>query len=295
MTNQNNVRVSGNGYQWQRKDFLYEGKAKKIYECELVLNSEMNDTNSSVSVSQFVNIPSEELENLKKDKCIWIEYKNSLTAFNALKKGEFQNKGLVNHNISGLIYKYLKKNQIRSHLIQEFIIDNNTAISIVKKLQMIPLEIVVRNYVAGSLAKKMGLTEGTTLKRPLVEFYYKSDALADPFLSEEQILVLDIIEESVLKKCKTLALAVNENLKELMIKSNLKLIDFKIEAGFSLDQNQNKNVDNIILADELSPDCMRLWDVSTNMKMDKDRFRQDLGQVEDVYKEVLNRLEKVVV
>lgn len=249
------AKIDAKTHSFEKKDFLYEGKAKRLFKTQ--------DPNY-----------------------IWIEYKNDLTAFNALKKGQFASKGLVNHNISSLIYEYLKLQGIESHLVYDTLTeDDKPAYSIVKKLEMIPLEVVVRNRIAGSLAKKMGLEEGSILPRPLVEYYYKSDALADPFLSEEQILVLGLANESTLQSIKNLSLQVNLHLQQLFENASLILVDFKIEVG--------KHGTQLLLADEISPDCARLWDMKTLEKMDKDRFRRDLGQVEESYHEVLRRLLEV--
>lgn len=233
------------------KELLYEGKAKKIFSTD----------NKHI---------------------VLMHYKDSLTAFNALKKGEFAGKGELNCRITTKIFEILKKHNISSHWI-ETIKPNEM---LVQKTQIIPLEVVVRNTVAGSLAKKLGMTEGERLKKPLVELYYKNDSLGDPFVSDDQAILFDWASEDDLKKMKDLALKINEVLLNLFKKINLLLVDFKIEFGIN-DKNE------LLLADEISPDCMRLWDLKTQEKMDKDRFRQDLGRVEQAYQEVLKRLEGV--
>ncbi|MBC7742123.1 MAG: phosphoribosylaminoimidazolesuccinocarboxamide synthase [Bdellovibrionaceae bacterium] len=233
-----------------KKELLYEGKAKKIFKTE-------ND-----------------LELL-------MEYKDSLTAFNALKKGEFAGKGALNCKISTLIFETLSKNQVKHHWLKT--LEGNQML--VQKTTIIPLEVVVRNVIAGSLAKKLGRKEGETLVQPLVEFYYKDDALADPFVSDDQIVAMGWADLATLEHLKKEAGKINQVLKSMFEKIGLKLVDFKTEFGRNAKQE-------IILADEISPDCMRLWDLETNKKMDKDRFRQDLGEVEESYQEVYQRLQK---
>lgn len=232
---------------------LYEGKAKKIFS--------LDGSEDSVRV----------------------EYKDSLTAFNALKKGSFPNKGHINREIASLIFRYLQAQGVRSHWIS----DEGELSMIVEKVEIIPLEVVVRNTLAGSTAKKLGLEEGRKLAQPLVEFYYKNDALQDPFLSDDQALMMNIASASELAELKAQALKVNQALISMFASAGLNLIDFKIEFG------KNKK-NQIILADEISPDCCRLWDLKTGEKMDKDRFRRDLGNVKESYEEVLSRLKKVL-
>lgn len=234
-----------------KEKMIYEGKAKKLFS----------------------------IKN-KKDQ-ILVEFKDSLTAFNAQKLGSFTDKGKVNMEISNLIFSELTKFSIPTHLIESL----DSKHMIVKKLDMLPLEIVVRNFVAGSLAKKMNIAEGTALKRPIVEFYYKSDSLNDPFISDDQILALDIANENDIKESKEMVLKINEVLLKLFQKANITLIDFKVEFG-------RDTTGQLILADEISPDCMRLWDMQTKEKLDKDRFRRDLGKVEESYREVLKRITK---
>jgi phosphoribosylaminoimidazole-succinocarboxamide synthase len=233
-------------------ELLYEGKAKKIF-----------------------SIPTKPHE-------VWVEFKNSLTAFNALKKGEFEGKGQINCEIATLIFQHLKKNGIPSHWVE----NPSPFEMIVEKVNIIPLEVVVRNILAGSTAKKLGIPEGKRLKKPLVEFYFKEDALGDPFLSDDQILMMEICSEQELKELKEKARAVNTVLRDLFKEAGIELVDFKIEFGKDLKGQ-------ILLADEISPDCCRLWDLKTQEKLDKDRFRRDLGQVKEKYEEVLKRLKEV--
>lgn len=231
---------------------LYEGKAKKIYKTD-------------------------------KENILVMEYKDSLTAFNALKKGNFEGKGALNCKISTLIFKLLAKNGIAHHWLET----KDDKYMVVHQTKIIPLEVVVRNYIAGSLAKKLGKTEGESLKQPIVEFYYKNDALNDPFVNDEQIMAMGWATQGDIQILKKQALEINKVLSNTFKDVGLKLIDFKIEFGFN-----SKN--EIILSDEISPDCMRLWDAETNKKLDKDRFRQDLGAVDAAYMEVYERLNKGV-
>lgn len=228
---------------------IYEGKAKRIFE---------------TSVADQLRM----------------EFKDSLTAFNAQKKGEFLGKGMLNCAISTYIFKLLSKHNISNHWLQT--IEQNQMI--VVKTQIIPLEVVVRNVLAGSLAKKLNKPEGLELSKPLVELYYKDDILADPFVSDEQAFEFGWVKPNQLQTMKEVALKINQILSEQLLQAGLRLIDFKIEFGID-----SKN--EILLADEISPDCMRLWDVKTSEKFDKDRFRRDLGQVEEAYQSVLKRLE----
>lgn len=235
-----------------KQEMIYEGKAKKIFTTD-------------------------------QENILLMEYKDSLTAFNALKKGEFAGKGALNCKISTLIFKLLSQHHIQHHWIET----RDNKFMLVHKTKIIPLEVVVRNFVAGSLAKKLGITEGQALKMPVVEFYYKNDALNDPFVNDEQILAMGWAETEDLKILKTQALQINQVLLSTFRKIGIQLIDFKIEFGFD---SQGR----IILSDEISPDCMRLWDVESHKKLDKDRFRQDLGLVEESYTEVFERLSKGV-
>jgi phosphoribosylaminoimidazole-succinocarboxamide synthase len=229
---------------------LYEGKAKKIYEIP-------NEKNS-----------------------IWVEYKDDLTAFNAQKKGSFSGKGRINARITSLIYRYLNSRGVKTHLISE----PSDHEMICQRLEIIPLEVVTRNRLAGSTAKKFGLEEGTPLSKPLVEFYYKNDALNDPFISDDQALMMKAAKDQVeLNHLKTMALQINSELIQFFKAVGLELIDFKLEFG-------RTPSGEILLGDEVSPDTCRLWDVKTQAKMDKDVFRRDLGDVQNTYENVLGRL-----
>ncbi len=230
---------------------IYEGKAKKVFQC--------SDDSEKV----------------------FLEFKDSLTAFNAQKKGSFDDKGPINRDIAVLIFKYLEKNGIRSHFLESI----GERGMLVQQVTIIPFEVVVRNWLAGSTAKKLGIAEGKILKKPLVEFYLKNDDLADPFVSDDQMLMMELIKPEEIVILKELALKINGHLVSLFERMNLTLVDFKIEFG------KNKK-NEIILADEITPDCCRLWDKTTQEKYDKDRFRRDLGSVKESYVEVLNRMKK---
>lgn len=233
-------------------EMIYEGKAKKLYSTD----------NSDELV---------------------LEFKNDLTAFNALKKGSFEGKSLLNLAFSEMIFSLLESEGIRTHRIKK-LDDKRT---LVKKLTMIPLEVVVRNKVAGSLAVKMKMEEGASLKKPIVEFYYKSDALQDPFLNSQQILSFGFAAESDLVALEEQALKINSVMLSVCQKAGISLIDFKIEFG-------KDSTGNVLLADEISPDSCRFWDLATGRKLDKDVFRRDLGSVEEAYQEVYQRLKKVL-
>lgn len=228
---------------------LYEGKAKKIFE-----------------------IPGEP-EN------VLMEFKDSLTAFNAQKKGSFQAKGVINRDIAAYIFQYLSQKGIPSHFVANVGERGMKA----QKVEIIPLEVVVRNILAGSTAKKMGREEGEKLPSPLVEFYYKKDELNDPFVSDDQIVIFNIATSATLTELKRQALLINAALRELFDAIDIQLVDFKVEFGV-------RPQGGIILADEITPDCCRLWDKKTGQKMDKDRFRRDLGDIDQYYQQVLERL-----
>lgn len=232
-----------------KKELLYEGKGKKLFKTD--------DENLLVS-----------------------EFKDDLTAFNAEKKGSEQGKGALNAKISTELFHLLEKKGIRTHLV-ETLSDNE---QLVKKCQIIPIEIIVRNVATGSLCKRLGIKEGEILPFALVEFCLKDDALGDPFINDEHCLLLNLVrDKGDIDKIKQIARQINQILKDFFDAKNLRLIDFKIELGY------DKNGD-IILCDEISPDSCRFWDKTTNEKLDKDRFRQDLGNVKMAYEEVLKRI-----
>ncbi len=227
---------------------LYEGKAKRIYE---------------------TNDP----------ELLWIEYKDSATAFDGKKKAEIEGKGRLNNLISSIIFTKLQERDIDSHFVRQL----SETEQLVKRVEIIPLETVVRNYAAGSISKRLRIPEGEKLRRPIVEFYYKDDALGDPLLTEDHIEILDLASPDEVELLKTKALEVNKVLTELFAELGVKLIDFKLEFG-------RDSQGNVLLADEISPDTCRLWDMETNEKLDKDVFRRDLGSLTEAYEAILARL-----
>ena len=231
----------------EKKELLYEGKAKKVYTTE-------------------------------DPDVLIVSYKDDATAFNGLKKGTIVGKGAINNRMTNYIFKKLEEKGVPSHYIEE-LNDRETA---VKKVEIVPLEVIIRNFSAGSFAKKMGMEEGVQFKCPTLEFSYKNDDLGDPFINKYYALALDLATEEEIDAITRYAFQVNEVMKEYFASLNIELIDFKIEFGRYHGQ--------IILADEVSPDTCRLWDKDTHEKLDKDRFRRDLGNVEDAYQEVFRRL-----
>ncbi|MGN1344430.1 MAG: phosphoribosylaminoimidazolesuccinocarboxamide synthase [Traorella sp.] len=230
-----------------KKDELYEGKAKKVY---------LTDDPDTLIVS----------------------YKDDATAFNGLKKGTIRGKGAINNQMSNSLFQLIESKGIKTHYIQEL----NERETVVKRVQIVPLEVIIRNVAAGSFSKRLGIEEGRLLSRPTIEFSYKNDELGDPFINSSYALALNLVSEDEIKTIKTMAYQINEILKERFLEVNLNLIDFKLEFG--------RFHGEIILADEISPDTCRLWDTQSNEKLDKDRFRRDLGNVEDAYLEVARRL-----
>ncbi len=227
---------------------LYEGKAKRLYATE--------DSN-----------------------ILFVEYKDSATAFNGEKKEEIAGKGVLNNRITTLIFEKLKSNGIASHFVKR-ISDHE---QLVRKVEIIPIELVVRNIAAGSLANRLGLEEGTPLKRPIVEYYYKNDDLGDPHISTEHIDVLGIATPEEVQALYDGGLRVNEVLRPMFAEIGVELIDFKLEFGRDAEGN-------VLLADEISPDTCRLWDAKTKQKLDKDVFRRNLGSLTEVYEIILTRL-----
>lgn len=229
---------------------VYEGKGKKVFE-----------TKNSNQVVLF--------------------FKDDLTAWQGLKKGSFSGKGKICHQVFCLVFSYLKSQGMAVHWIRKL----NSEESLCKKVNIFPLEAVVRNRLAGSTAKRLGIKEGTALKQsPLLEYYYKKDQLEDPFISEEQIRRIPLIEEiSFLGQIKEKALAVNDLLRPWFLKAGMELVDFKMEFGLD---SENK----LLLADDITPDSCRLWDTKTKEKLDKDRFRKDLGNVKEGYQTIEERL-----
>lgn len=210
-----------------------------------------------------------------------VEYKDDATAFNGEKRGTITGKGVINNKMSNILFKMLEANGVKTHFVKE-LSDRET---LVKAVKIIPLEIIIRNVAAGSFSKRYGVEEGRELKAPTLEFSLKNDALNDPLINNYHIIALDIASEAELKIISDMAFKINELLKNYFANIGVKLIDFKIEMGRDKDNN-------IILADEISPDTCRFWDAKTNEKLDKDRFRRDLGNVEAAYQEMFKRVSK---
>ncbi|MCI9639592.1 MAG: phosphoribosylaminoimidazolesuccinocarboxamide synthase [Emergencia sp.] len=232
----------------EKKEQLYEGKAKKVFAT--------ND------------------ENL----CI-VSYKDDATAFNGLKKGTIAGKGAINNRMSNFLMKMLEEKGIPTHFVEE-LSDRET---VVKKVSIVPLEVIARNIAAGSLAKRLGVEEGYPMKRTILEFSYKNDDLGDPMVNDYHILAMEFATEEELETIKKMALDINAILREYLAADGIDLIDFKLEFGKTADGS-------IVLADEISPDTCRFWDSKTHEKLDKDRFRRDMGGVEDAYQEVFKRI-----
>jgi phosphoribosylaminoimidazole-succinocarboxamide synthase len=211
-----------------------------------------------------------------------LRYKDTATAFNGEKKEELSGKGALNAAISRLIFGYLEKNGVQTHLIK--VIDDTTWL--VKKAEIIMVEVIVRNVAAGGFSKKYGVPEGTALKNIVAEFSLKSDALGDPMINDRQITAIGIATAAELDEMTAQALKINDLLSALLLKTGIRLVDFKLEFG--------RCGGKIILCDEISPDSCRFWDAETNKKLDKDRFRRDMGDVLDGYRDVLARLQKVI-
>ena len=227
---------------------LYEGKAKKVFVTE------------------------------DPALCI-VSYKDDATAFNGLKKGTIAGKGVVNNRMSNLMMQLLEKSGVPTHFVEE-LSDRDT---LVKKVKIVPLEVIIRNVSAGSFAKHYGVEEGIVFDEPTIEFSYKNDELGDPLLNSYHALALKLATKEEIETIKKYAFKVNEVLSEYFKTLGIRLVDFKLEFGRLEDGT-------IVLADEISPDTCRLWDIKTNEKLDKDRFRRDMGGVEDAYKEVFKRL-----
>jgi phosphoribosylaminoimidazole-succinocarboxamide synthase len=232
----------------QKLDLLYEGKAKRIYRTE-------------------------------QEGIVWVEYKDSATAFNGEKKASISGKGRLNNAITSLLFQKLHEAGIPSHFIEKL----SDTEQLVKAVKIIPLEVVVRNIAAGSLSKRLGLEEGVQLKSTIVEFYYKDDSLGDPLVTEDHIHLLELASSEQLVTLREAALKVNDVLTEHFSACGVRLVDFKLEFGVTEDGS-------ILLADEISPDTCRLWDKESNEKFDKDVFRRDLGNLTDAYEEILKRL-----
>ncbi len=232
----------------EKKEQLYEGKAKKVYAT--------NDPDLVI-----------------------VDYKDDATAFNGEKKGTISGKGVINNKMTNLMFGLLEKEGVPTHLVEE-ISDRET---IVKKVSIVPLEVIIRNVAAGSFSKRMGVEEGKQLLCPILEYSYKNDDLGDPFINDYYALALGLATKEELDTIAKYAFKVNEFMVGFFKKLNIDLIDFKIEFGKTSDGT-------IILADEISPDTCRFWDSTTHEKLDKDRFRRDMGGVEEAYQEIMKRL-----
>lgn len=231
----------------KKLEMLYEGKAKKVFLTDV-------------------------------EDVLIVDYKDDATAFNGLKKGTIVGKGAVNNKMTNHLFRLMEKEGIPTHYVEE-LNDRETA---VKKVEIVPLEVIVRNVAAGSFSKKLGIEEGTKLLSPTLEFSYKNDELGDPFINDYYALALGLATREEIDRISELVFRVNEFLCKYFKEIGIELIDFKVEFG--------RYKGEIVLADEISPDTCRLWDLETHDKLDKDRFRRDLGNVEDAYKEVFKRL-----
>ncbi|MFC6464038.1 phosphoribosylaminoimidazolesuccinocarboxamide synthase [Marinilactibacillus sp. GCM10026970] len=210
---------------------------------------------------------------------LWVAYKNQATAGNGAKKEIIAGKGRLNNQITSRIFEKLKEVGIQSHFVKQL----SETEQVIQKVEMFALEVVVRNVAAGSFSKRLGVEEGTPLSFPVLEFYLKEDALNDPIINEDHIRVLDLATERQVTEIKKQALEINTALQEIFEKMSVRLVDFKLEFGKTSDNT-------ILLADEVSPDTCRLWDLNTNDRLDKDVFRKDLGDIIPLYEEILNRL-----
>lgn len=214
---------------------------------------------------------------------ILIHYKDAATAFNNIKKATIDNKGVLNNAISTLIFEYLNEKGIPTHYIETL----NDRDQLCERVQIIPLEVIVRNVIAGSMAQRLGIDEGTEPGNVIYDICLKNDELGDPLINDHHAVALKAVTYQELEQIYAMTARINEALKELFAKMNIRLIDFKIEFGRTADGR-------IVLADEVSPDTCRLWDAGTNEKLDKDRFRRDLGRVREAYEEILARLKKAL-
>ena len=234
----------------EKREQLYEGKAKKVF---------ATDDPDLVIVS----------------------YKDDATAFNGLKKGTIKGKGVINNRMSNRLMKMLEKAGVPTHFVEEL----NERDTVVKKVSIVPLEVIIRNISAGSFAKRFGVEEGIVFDEPTIEFSYKNDDLGDPLMKAYHAIALKLATRDEIEEIKRLAFAVNDSLKAFWSSCGVTLVDFKLEFG-------KTSEGRIVLADEISPDTCRLWDSVTHEKLDKDRFRRDLGGVEDAYAEVMKRLDE---
>ncbi len=211
-------------------------------------------------------------------KIVIVDYKDDATAFNGLKKGTITGKGVVNNKVSNHFFRLLESKGIPTHYVEQ-LSDRETA---VKRVEILPVEVIVRNRAAGSFSKRMGVAEGTSLSSVILEYSYKNDALGDPFINSYYIRALNLATDAEMEQVKEYSFRINEILRDYLWNLGIELIDFKLEFG--------RCDGKVILADEISPDTCRFWDKATGKKLDKDRFRQDLGEVEEAYREIIRRL-----
>ena len=232
----------------KKMEQIYEGKAKKVFATD-------------------------------DPKIVIVDYKDDATAFNGLKKGTIEGKGVINNRVTNHLMRLLEKNGVPTHLVKEL----SPRETLVKKVQIVPLEVIVRNVAAGSLSKRLGLPEGTPMAKTVLEFCYKDDELGDPMVNQYHIAAMGWATDAEMETISNYALKVNQVLTDYLKDLNIELVDFKLEFGRVADGT-------IVLADEISPDTCRFWDATTHEKLDKDRFRRDLGGVENAYHEILKRL-----
>jgi phosphoribosylaminoimidazole-succinocarboxamide synthase len=236
-------------YKMEKREMIYEGKAKKVYTTD------------------------------DKDRVI-IYYKDDATAFNGEKKGQIEDKGIMNNAITSMLFELLEKNGVKTHFEKKL----SDREQLCKRVEIVPLEVIVRNVAAGSMAKRYGVEEGLELKTTVFEISYKNDALGDPLMNDYHAVAIGLTTFEELKKMYEMAAKINDVLKSFFLEQGIKLIDFKVEFG--------RFNGEILLADEISPDTCRLWDAKTNEKLDKDRFRRDMGNVKEAYIEILKRISK---
>ena len=232
-------------------EMLYEGKAKQVFRTD-------------------------------DDERIVIHYKDAATAFNNIKKATIENKGVLNNAISTLIFNHMHRAGIKTHYLETL----NERDQLCRRVEIIPLEVIVRNVIAGSMAQRLGIEEGTKPSNVIFDICYKNDELGDPLINDHHAVALGVVTYRELDRIYAMTARINEVLIDLFRRMNITLVDFKIEFGRTLDGD-------IVLADEISPDTCRLWDMSTNEKLDKDRFRRDLGRVREAYEEILRRLQNL--
>ncbi len=232
----------------EKRELLYEGKAKKVFATD-------------------------------DPQVVLVSYKDDATAFNGLKKGTISGKGAINNRVTNYMMELLEKEGVKTHLVREL----SNRETLVKKVSIIPLEVIIRNISAGSFSKRYGVEEGIVFSRPTIEFSYKNDDLGDPLINSYHAQALGIATSEEIETVKSMAFKVNDVMKAFFKNLNVDLVDFKLEFGKTADGE-------IVLADEISPDTCRFWDSETHEKLDKDRFRRDMGNVEDAYKEMMKRI-----